>query len=91
MRGVVRIDYHIIYRGGVEIGYVILVAIDGTTLLVPYLLVKPLQLFWRSGTCRGNLQALIFKWIAGLILGLRPANERCRYKVTQSLIGWTQT
>ena len=26
----------------------------------------------------------------GLILGLRPANER-RYKVTPSLIGWAQT
>ena len=25
---------------------------------------------------------------AGLILGLRPANERRRYKVTPSLIGW---
>ena len=28
---------------------------------------------------------------AGLILGLRPANERRRYKVTPSLTGWTQT
>ena len=28
---------------------------------------------------------------AGLILGLRPVNERRRYKVTQSLIGWAQT
>ena len=28
------------------------------------------------------------KSIAGLILGLRPANERCRYFVTTSLIGW---
>ena len=26
----------------------------------------------------------------GLILGLRPANERRRYKVTASLIGWAQ-
>ena len=26
----------------------------------------------------------------GLILGLRPANERRRYKVTPSLIGWAQ-
>ena len=26
--------------------------------------------------------------ISGLILGLHPANERCRYKVTPSLIGW---
>ena len=26
----------------------------------------------------------------GLILGLRPANERRRYFVTTSLIGWVQ-
>ena len=29
--------------------------------------------------------------ITGLILGLHPANERRRYKVTPSLIGWAQT
>ena len=29
--------------------------------------------------------------LAGLILGLHPANERRRYKVTPSLIGWVQT
>ena len=28
---------------------------------------------------------------AGLILGLHPANERRRYFVTTSLIGWVQT
>ena len=28
---------------------------------------------------------------AGMILGLRPANERRRYTVTPSLIGWAQT
>ena len=28
--------------------------------------------------------------IAGLILGLHPANERRRYLVTSSLIGWAQ-
>ena len=27
----------------------------------------------------------------GLILGLHPANERRRHKVTPSLIGWAQT
>ena len=30
-------------------------------------------------------------YLPGLILGLRPANERRRYKVTPSLIGWEQT
>ena len=29
--------------------------------------------------------------LPGLILGLHPANERRRYKVTPSLIGWAQT
>ena len=29
--------------------------------------------------------------ITGLILDLRPANERRRYKVTPSLISWAQT
>ena len=29
--------------------------------------------------------------ICRAILGLHPANERCRYKVTPSLIGWAQT
>ena len=29
--------------------------------------------------------------ITGLILGLRPANKRCLYFVTLSLIGWLQT
>ena len=33
----------------------------------------------------------ISRTIARLILGLRPANERRRYKVTPSLIGWAQT
>ena len=28
---------------------------------------------------------------SGRILGLHPANERRRYKVTPSLIGWVQT
>ena len=28
---------------------------------------------------------------ARLIVGLHPANERRRYKVTSSLIGWAQT
>ena len=29
--------------------------------------------------------------MAGLILGLHEANERCCYKVTPSLMGWAQT
>ena len=31
------------------------------------------------------------KALSGLILGLRPANERRRYKVTPFLIGWART
>ena len=34
---------------------------------------------------------LLYNLFPGLILGLRPANERRRYKVTPSLIGWAQT
>ena len=33
---------------------------------------------------------LTSEYHTGLILGLHPANERRRYKVTQSLIGWEQ-
>ena len=32
-----------------------------------------------------------YKDIAGLILGLHPTDEKRRYKVTPSLIGWLQT
>ena len=35
--------------------------------------------------------AQIFNILTGLILGLHPANERRRYFVTTSLIGWAQT
>ena len=35
--------------------------------------------------------ALLEIQITGLILGLHPANERRRYKVTPSLIGWAQS
>ena len=40
-----------------------------------------------------SLQAYTMSYlsITGLILGLHPANERCRYKVTASLIGGAQT
>ena len=39
---------------------------------------------------RQNDVTLTYQW-PGLILGLRPANERRRYKITPSLIGWPQT
>ena len=39
----------------------------------------------------GNLIDDISLSNSGLILGLRPANERRRYKVTPSLIGWAPT
>ena len=41
----------------------------------------------KTGTRRRGSQTEI----AGMILGLRPANERRRYKVTPCLIGWAQT
>ena len=33
----------------------------------------------------------ILSAMTGLILGLHPANDRRRYKVTPFLIGWAQT
>ena len=32
-----------------------------------------------------------YSCLSGLILGMRPANERRRYKVTPSLFGWVKT
>ena len=44
---------------------------------------------WMRGKFhRWRLMMLACIVYTGLILGLRPANERCRYKVTPSLIGW---
>ena len=40
-----------------------------------------------SSQCETSLQ----KTSTELILGLRPANEGRRYRVTPSLIGWAQT
>ena len=34
---------------------------------------------------------LVMVYVSGLIPSLRPANERRRYKVTPSVIGWAQT
>ena len=48
---------------------------NGTALYIVFLKIK-------HGECHG---------ISGLILGLCPANERHRSKVTPSLIGWAQT
>ena len=51
-------------------------------------------LFWLNSSLSTSVvvEMTIFSTTcAGLILGLRPANERRRYKVTPSLIGWAQT
>ena len=44
-----------------------------------------------SVCCFTNDFLLFYAEHAGLIIGLRPANERRCYKVTPSLIGWAQT
>ena len=41
--------------------------------------------------CDASFTLDITKYNAGLILGLQPANENRRYKVTPYLIGWVQT
>ena len=51
----------------------------------------PNNLFLTTLSLSPHTDPLAMSHTAGLILGLRPANERCRYKVTPSLIGWEQT
>ena len=46
---------------------------------------------WGTDSRGQPLQAASFLLTTGLCLGLRPANERRRYFVTTSLIGWAQT
>ena len=41
--------------------------------------------------CTVMTKLVILICTTGLVLGLRPANERCCYKVTPSIIGWVQT
>ena len=52
--------------------------------------------FWLKSEIRLKSETAPHPWSnvdpdPGPILGLRPANERRRYKVTRSLIGWVQT
>ena len=53
---------------------------NSTALYLVFLLRQPLKWFPASAEI-----------IPGVILGLHPANERRRYFVTASLIGWVQT
>ena len=46
---------------------------------------------WNTNHARATIPTVDFWREAGLIVGLRPANERRRYKVTSFLIGWAQT
>ena len=64
---------------------------------MPSQLVMGLTKITLSAVKKGKTQTdkILCQWsrfadISGLILGLCPANERCRYKVTPSLISWTQ-
>ena len=41
-------------------------------------------------TCSVLMQSALATWVTGLIPGLCPANERRRYFVTMSFIGWVQ-
>ena len=56
-------------------------------------LINSVKKDWEVGNPLGSLLMLGSSYLekSGLILGLRPANERCCYKVTPSLIGWVQT
>ena len=50
----------------------------------------PIQIILVNISGMNILNDLTQHTLAGLILGLRPANERRRYFVTTSLIGWAQ-
>ena len=58
-------------------------------LAVVIITLDPLIEWHRAGT--GPLPEAFMYDSIGRILELHPANERCRYKVTASLIGWAQT
>ena len=57
---------------------------------IVFLLYIILRSWWRQVTTSFD-NVLLPNMQPGLILGLCPANERRRYKVTPSLIGWAQT
>ena len=66
-------------------------------------IINMLHNIWECSECRRPMYCVtihmaLYTWAfstkvrsAGLILGLRPANEWRRYKVTSSFIGWAQT
>ena len=45
---------------------------------------------WHRGDKPEPITAQFSYVYTGMVLGLRPANERRRYFVTTSLIGWVQ-
>ena len=54
----------------------------------PFINLAPDLCFIEHQRSRGWCHVLLFTWLS---LGLHPANERRRYFVTTSLIGWAQT
>ena len=54
----------------------------------PYEIVTPRHMGENENETTGIFTALSMSYITGLIVRLRPANERRRYNVTPSLIGW---
>ena len=59
-----------------------------------FIVTPPYQYFTLSVLYTVNsiiLEIAIYIYCTGLILGVRPANERRRYFVTTSLIGWVQS
>ena len=55
------------------------------------MLYKYLYMYLENSNVTLNLSQLLQYDTTGLILGLHQANERSRYKITLSLIGWAQT
>ena len=64
-------------------------AIDTTQILAAYLTLK--QVLGGEGVIKYQANYYIWFLYAGSSLGMCPANERRRYNVTTSLIGWART
>ena len=65
--------------------------VEGHPIPVTVLLIFYVEIFNQNGSDLKVVNFVLPWYNTGLILGLRPANERRRYFVTTSLIGWAQT
>ena len=74
-----------VYTGTTSTGHVIRVAINETTILVPYLQIKSLQLFWRLGIRRWNLR------VPDLQMSCRDLTQRQGTRIATPVIATKMT